>query len=67
LRPLLTRIYGGWNRAKKKERRRKRRVRSPRVAFCQDVGQMLRDELEFAGLLAAKDCVLAAKNKYRAM
>jgi hypothetical protein len=63
LRALLNEIFAGWGqgpeRAKKKKKRRGR-AENPRRAFCQGVGRMLRDELEFEGLFPAKEYVLAA-------
>jgi DNA-directed RNA polymerase len=42
-------------------------AKNPARAFCQRLGGLLRDELEFAGLYAAKPYVLAAKNKHAAL
>jgi hypothetical protein len=63
LRALLNRIYAGWDRARKKEKKRpgKWGPRSPRAEFCQDVGAMLRDELELAGLLQERLATLKAE------
>src|SRR5262249_5703835 len=41
----------------------KRKVRDPNWLFCLELGEAVRDELEFAGLLVAKDWGKAPKKK----
>jgi hypothetical protein len=69
LRAILHRIHTGWNEreGRKDGMRRKRRVKNPDMLFCVELGQTVRDELEFAGLLAAKRYVEAARNRHRAL
>jgi hypothetical protein len=50
---LLNSIHNDWL-----ERGKRKPPRNPRAMFCLKVGRMLRDELEFAGLFAAKQYVL---------
>jgi hypothetical protein len=80
-RPLLNQIYAQWeqgpDRAEKKKKPKRPKYRrkghkppSKRRPFCQQVGRMLRDELEYAGLLQVgylghgKRRVRAARNKH---
>src|SRR5262249_25623009 len=50
LRSILDRIYSGWDLRKN----RKRRIKNPDMLFRLELGRAVRDELEFAGLFAAK-------------
>ena len=60
---ILDRIYRGWNH--KGGRRHKRD--QIEMLFRLELGRAARDELEFAGLLAAQAYVLAARNKHAAL
>ena len=64
LRSIMDQIHFGWD--KRRDRRKKggkRKVRDPNWLFCLELGEAVRDELEFAGLLVAKDWVKAPKKK----
>src|SRR5262249_25667277 len=63
LRALLDRIYGGWD---LKNRKRKKPI-NPIMSFCLQLGRAVRNEFEFAGLLAAREYVLAAPSKHKAL
>jgi hypothetical protein len=66
LRAILDQIHFAWD--KRRERRSgKRTVKNPDMLFRVELGQAVRDELEFAGLLAAKGYVKAARNKHAAI
>ena len=68
LRSILDQIHFGWD--KRRDRRKKdwkRTVKNPDMLFRVELGQSVRDELEFAGLLAAKRYVKAARNKHAAL
>ena len=68
LRSILDQIHFGWD--KRRDRRKKdwkRTVKNPDMLFRVELGQSVRDELEFAGLLAAKKYVKAARKKYAAL
>jgi hypothetical protein len=68
LRSMLDQIHFGWD--KRRDRRKKdwkRTVTNPDMLFRVELGQSVRDELEFAGLLAAKRYVKAARNKQAAL
>lgn len=66
LRAILDQFHFGWD--KRRDRRNgKRTVRNPDMLFRVELGQAVRDELEFAGLLAAKRYVKAARNKHAAI
>src|SRR5262249_43954674 len=45
----------------------KRTVKNPDMLFRVELGESVRDELEFAGLLGAKEYVKAARNKHAAL
>src|SRR5262249_47970872 len=52
LRSIMDQIHFGWD--KRRDRRKKggkRKVRDPNWLFCLELGEAVRDELEFAGLL----------------
>src|SRR5262249_16389691 len=59
LRSLLDQIHKGWN-LRKGKHGRARKVRNPDMLFRLELGQAVRDELEFNGLLAAKHYVKVA-------
>jgi hypothetical protein len=64
LRSIMDQIHFGWD--KRRDRRKKggkRKVRDPDWLFCLELGEAVRDELEFAGLLVAKDWVKAPKKR----
>src|SRR5262249_1262368 len=66
LRSVLDQIHFGWD--KRKDRKDgKRTVKNPDMLFRLELGRAVRDELEFAGLLAAKKYVKAARNKHAAL
>jgi DNA-directed RNA polymerase len=66
LRAILDRIHAGWNLRKRNGKLRK--VKSnPNMLFRLELGRMVRNELEFAGLLAAQKWVKAARNKHAAL
>ncbi|OLB77896.1 MAG: hypothetical protein AUI16_05015 [Alphaproteobacteria bacterium 13_2_20CM_2_64_7] len=66
LRAILDQIHFAWD--KRRDRRSgKRTVKNPDMLFRVELGQAVRDELEFAGLLAAKRYVKAARNKHAAI
>jgi DNA-dependent RNA polymerase len=66
LRSILDQIHFGWD--KRRDRRSgKRTVKNPDMLFRVELGQAVRDELDFAGLLAAKRYVKAARNKHAAI
>jgi hypothetical protein len=70
LRAILHRIHIGWGErggSQEGMRRRRRRVKNPDMLFCVELGQTVRNELEFAGLLAAKRYVELARNRHRAL
>jgi hypothetical protein len=55
LRSALDQMHFGWD--KRKDRKDgKRTVKNPDMLFRLELGRAVRDELEFAGLLAAKKC-----------
>jgi len=56
LRSILDRIHIGWGEAE-----------NPEMIFRLELGRRVRDELEFAGLLAAKPYVQAARNRRAAL
>jgi hypothetical protein len=58
LRSILDQIHVGWD----KDRKDKRKVKNPDMLFCLELGRAVRNELEFAGLLAAKRWVKAGKD-----
>jgi DNA-directed RNA polymerase len=66
LRAVLDRIHVGWG-LRKGKHGRERKVKNPRMLFCLELGKAVRDELEFAGLLAAKQYVRAARKKHAAL
>jgi DNA-dependent RNA polymerase len=64
LRSIMDQIHFGWD--KRKDRLKKggkRQVKNPDMLFRLELGQAVRDELEFAGLLVAKAWVKASKKK----
>jgi hypothetical protein len=69
LRATLDQIHFGWDKRKgrkdKAGKRRRRKVRNPNMLFWLELGQAVRDELEFVGLLSedAKKYMKAARNK----
>src|SRR5215831_344341 len=66
LRSALDQMHFGWD--KRKDRKDgKRTVKNPDMLFRLELGRAVRDELEFAGLLAAKKYVKAARNKHAAL
>jgi len=70
LRTLLNQAYDerglGPNRdAKKRKKKRKNAPKNPEMVLRLEIGRILRDELEFAGLLAAKNWVLATGRSSR--
>ncbi len=65
LRAILDRIHAGWDLRKRKGKLRK--VDNPNMLFRLELGRMVRNELEFAGLLAAQKWVKAARNKHAAL
>jgi DNA-dependent RNA polymerase len=70
LRAILDQIHLGWDKDKRKARRKKagrRAVKEPGWLFCEELGRAVRDELEFGGLLAAKRYVKASRNKHAAL
>jgi hypothetical protein len=58
LRSLLDRIHRGWSDDRHKERPK---AKNPTIVFRIELGRAVRDELEFAGLLAAKRWVKDGK------
>jgi hypothetical protein len=66
LRAVLDRIHAGWG-LRKGKHGRERRVKNPCMLFCLELGKAVRDELEFAGLLAAKQYVRAARKRHAAL
>jgi len=68
LRSVLDQIHFGWD--KRKDRRNKdgkRTVENRDMLFRLELGQAVRDELEFANLLGAKKYVKAARKKHAAL
>jgi DNA-dependent RNA polymerase len=62
LRAILDQIHFGWD--KRRDRRSgKRTVKNPDMLFRVELGQAVRDELEFAGLVAAKRWVKASDKR----
>ncbi len=65
LRAILDRIHAGWDLRNRKGKLRK--VDSPNMLFRLELGHMVRNELEFAGLLAAQKWVKAARKRHAAL
>src|SRR5262249_32792074 len=65
LRAVMDQIHFGWDRRRKG--RQKKRVKNPDMLFRVELGQSVSDELEFAGLLAAKKYVKTARKKHAAI
>ena len=64
-RSILDQIHFGWDKRRdRREKDWKRTVKNPDMLFRVELGQSVRDELEFAGLLGAKQYVKAARNKH---
>jgi DNA-directed RNA polymerase len=66
LRAVLDQIHKGWN-LRKGKHGRERKVKNPDMLFCLELGRAVRDELEFAGLLVAKQYVRAARKRHTAL
>jgi hypothetical protein len=60
LRSILDRIHAGWD-----QRKKRKKVKNPDMLFRLELGRAVRNELEFAGLLAAKRWVKAGNKHAR--
>jgi DNA-directed RNA polymerase len=65
LRAILDRIHAGWDLRKRKGKLRN--VENPNMLFRLELGRRVRNELEFAGLLASQKWVKAARNRHAAL